>query len=425
MTDELEGWSLAARRLLQRLRQPDALEMDPAGRALRDAMGTRTVYEAVRLAAERAVVNGDPRLATILARCDVNGETVKVVAGDLHVSLRHLFRYRATIFGALGAEMHRVISSTVVVPRDPARAESFRLLAWAEFLLARTAPHDDVRAIAAAERALRADPGSAGAYCAIASANVAMALRSAMDTQVCCARAAEALDRAEELAPGSGAVLGLRAALRWVLHDDRTAESLANEAVATGAGSARGHQTLAWIHATRGDFGRAEHHSAAATLLAPTVANFHSFAMAIMHLRGDYAGCAERCRELMGMDHFDSSYVLGYYAEALNALERYDDTIAAVGAAVPAALDFAVAAALVRAHALRGDAETAAAMARTYRGPAVSNAAIALSLGDHDRAWRALERARTEPNGMLELVPHDPVFKPLLGEQRFRNLVAS
>jgi tetratricopeptide (TPR) repeat protein len=420
-----EGWSLAARRLLPKLRQPIALENDVAGLALRDAMETGTVFEAVRLSAERAVAHTDPRFSTIVARCDVGGETMKVVAADLHISLRHLFRYRAMIFEALGAEMRRVISANVAVPRDAAAAEARRLTALAEFLLARMAPSDDLRAIAAAERALRADPNAAGAWCAVAASNIALALRSAMDSTECCARAASAIDRAEEITPRSGAVLGLRAALSWVLHDNAGAERLAQEAIATPSGSARGHQTLAWVYAAQGEFDAAEYHSVAATLHAPAVASYKAFGMAIAHLRGNYARCAERCRELLEIDLFDSAYVLGYYTETLNALGRFEETIAVAGAAPSHARNFSVKAAVIRAHCLLDDVATARSLAREFRGPAVSSAAIALSFGDEDRAWRALERARSEPNGMMELIPHDPAFRPLLGQDRLRRLIAS
>jgi tetratricopeptide (TPR) repeat protein len=420
---DLDGWNLAARRLLQRLRQPGSLELDVTGGALRDAMETGTVHDAVRVCVERALAHADPRLTTIVRRCDLGGETTKAVARDLHMSMRNLFRFRATIFAALAAEMRRAIESRVAVPRDELRAEAVRLLTRCEFVLARMAPGDDLRAIALAERALEADPSLATAWCAIASASMSLALRSAVDPRTAYARAAEALERADALAPRSGAVTGLRASLLlWTQGDDR-GERLAEEALATQAGAARGHYTLGWVATRRGEFDDAERHFAAATIADPRNAPYHGCAMAVIALRGDFARCVERCRELHDIEPFHP-YTLGYYAESLNAAGRYAETRDVVAAAPDSARNFTVTAALARAHMMLGDRDSALAIAHAFRGPAVSCAAIALTLGEEDRAWRALERAREEPNGMLELTPFDRVFQPLWEEPRFRALVS-
>ena len=133
---------------------------------------------------------------------------------------------------------------------------------------------------------------------------------------------------------------------------------------------------------------------------------------------------AERCAELHAIEPEDA-YVLGYYAEALNADKRYQETVDVVDRAPAVAKNFSVMAALARAQALLGDEASARSIAQSFHGPAVSVAAMALAIGEEDRAWRALERAREERNGMLELVAYDPVFEPLRGERRFANLVTS
>ena len=386
-------------------------------------MGTATVYDAVRVCVERALAHADPRLTGIVRRCDLGGETTKVVARDMHMSMRHLFRFRATIFCAVGAEMLRAIESRVAVPRDELRARAARLLARSEFVLARMGRGDDLMAIALAERALTIDPTLAGAWCAIASASMSMALRSAVDAPTSYARAAEALDRADELTPRSGAINGLRASLRLWLHDEANARRLAHEALGSAAGTGRGHYTLGWDAVFRSAFDEAEHHFTAATMVDPHVGAYHNCAMATIHLRGDYERCVERCRELNEI-YPDHPYTLGYYTESLNALGRYGETIDVVAAAPAGAKNFSTGAALVRAHALSGDTEAAERIAQRFKGPAVSHAAVALALGDTDRAWRALERARYEPNGMLELTPFDRAFEPLWDEPRFTRLVS-
>lgn len=419
----MEGWSADARRLLQRLRQPALLERDRTGIALREALDTATVHDAVRACAERALAHADSRLTTIVQRCDIEGETTKVVAHDLHMSMRHLFRFRVAIFDALGTEIARAIESRVVVPRDERRAEALRQVARAEFALARMDKGDDLRAIGLAERALADDSSLARAWHVVASASMSLALRSAVDPRVAYARAANALDRADAIAPRNGTAAGLRASLSLWRGDHEQAEDLASDALASSTGAGRGHYTLGWVATRRAEFDEAERHFAAAVVVEPHVGPYHSCAMAVVHLRGDYERCAERCRELYDIEPAHP-YILGYYAETLNALGRFAETIALIGAAPPAAINFTVTSALVRAHAMLGDTDAARSIADGFDGPAVSCAAVALSLGDEDRAWRELERARFEPNGMLELAPFDTAFASLYDEPRFRKLVS-
>lgn len=425
MEGDLGGWSLTARRLLQRIRQPAALEADADGIALRDALGAATVFDAVRSSVDRALANGDPRLATIVQRCDLDGDTVKAVAREFNLSLRHLFRFRASVFDALGGEMKRTVDAAIAVPRDERKAEALRLLTRVELLLSLgTAPHDR-RAIAAAEAALRLDPSLVDAWCAVGWGYIALALNSSIDTGVAYERAAAAADRAEELAPGSGNVLAIRGSLALGEHDLRSATALAEQALANprSSGRARAQIVLGWAAAFASDFDRAERHFRAACAAAPTNPRFHAVTAAVLHLRGDYAKCVERCRELQETVP-EGPFFWGYYTEALNALGAYRDTIAVANAAPRSAGNFALDAARARAHAMLGDVEGARSITAEFRGPAMSVAAIALSLNDEERLWRALERAREQRNGMLELAPYDPVFKPLWDDAKFRRLTA-
>ncbi len=417
------GWSFSARRLLQRLRQPAALESDRDGIALRDALGAATVFDAVRMSVERALAHGDPRLASIVERCDFRGDTVKVVAMEMHLSLRHVFRFRALAFDALGAELERVVETRIAVPRDPRRAEAVRLLARAQFTLSRRAHGDDFRAIALAEQALAADPSLAEAWCVIAIANMSLTLRCNGDGELTHRRSEAAIARAEELRCKAGIVLGIRAlAAHLWLHDARLARSLAEEAVATAEGAGIGHHALVYLALDERAFDAAEWHAAAACRAEPGRWLRHQLSAAVVHLRGDFARCVERCAELRAVVPEDS-FLLGYQAEALNALGRYAETIAVVEAAPAEAVDFSVATALARAHALAGDNAGARDIARRMRAPSVSRAAIALTLGDEDEAWAALELARHEYNGMLTLTKFDPVFEPFRDEPRYREMV--
>ena len=239
MDRDIEGWSLTARRLLRRLRHPSALEVDPEGIALRDALGTSTVFDAVSVSAERALAHADPRLLRIVQQCDFGDTTMKVQAHELHVSLRHVFRFRMKVFAALGIEMKRAIERRTALPRDASRAEAARLMARAQFLVARRGAGDDVRSIALAEQALAADPTRADAWCLIASANISLSLLGQLDADVGQARARAALACAEDLGTSRGVVLAIRSnmASTWS-HEWSLAKSLACEAIETPDGAA-------------------------------------------------------------------------------------------------------------------------------------------------------------------------------------------
>lgn len=424
MDRDIEGWSLTARRLLRRLRHPSALEVDPEGIALRDALGTSTVFDAVSVSAERALAHADPRLLRIVQQCDFGDTTMKVQAHELHVSLRHVFRFRMKVFAALGIEMKRAIERRTALPRDASRAEAARLMARAQFLVARRGAGDDVRSIALAEQALAADPTRADAWCLIASANISLSLLGQLDADVGQARARAALACAEDLGTSRGVVLAIRSnmASTWS-HEWSLAKSLACEAIETPDGAAGGHHTLVWVALHERAYEDAERHASAASLAAPGRWLYHQLSAAIVHLRGDFARAVESCAGLHALAPEDS-FVLGYLAEALNAVGRFRDTIDVVNAAPAVAKDFSVLTALACAHALRGDRATARRLARSMRTPAVSTAAVSLALGEEDAAWVALERAVQERNGMLELTQYDPMFQPFWHEPRYQRLVS-
>ena len=113
----------AVRNLLAKIKQPYRLEKDPLGVALRDALRTRTVREAVLEMLENALRMQDPRIAKVIERCDLQGAKIVAVAQELAITPRQLFRYRqiavAAIAAAIGEalEGRRAPLQPVAVPR--------------------------------------------------------------------------------------------------------------------------------------------------------------------------------------------------------------------------------------------------------------------------------------------------------------------
>ena len=139
--------------------------------------------------------------------------------------------------------------------------------------------------------------------------------------------------------------LGLRASLALWSEDEPRAVSLAEEALGTTAGAARGHYTLGWVAVRGGRFEDAERHFTGATLADPRVAPYHRCTMAAVHFRGHYDRALELGRGLHAIEP-EQPYVLGYYVETLNAMGRFSETIAVTDAAPEAAKNFTVMAAL-------------------------------------------------------------------------------
>ncbi len=420
---EVGAWEAQARRLVRRLHRPSALEHDAVGRLLRERLGTRRVVDAVSVCVERALADEDPRLAEIVRRCDAKGEPTKSVASDLHVSPRQFFRYRAAALDAVGQELRRVLETIDPPVRAITGARTERELGMARLLSARCKPGDHERAIAWARRALAIDPSLSQAWTLVALAEISRALGSLAGGPACYARAHEALREAEMLAPRSGDVLAARATWTcWALRDARAAREMARHATQTEDGAARAHSTLGWIAALESDFDEAEARFASAIGLAPETLPYHMSLMASTYLRADYARAARQCAELLELDP-ESGYTLGYYAEALNALGRSSDCVRLVDEADPAARGFAAASARSVALARLGAGDEAAPAIESRGVPAVARAQIAIAVGDVERTWQLLEDATREGNGMLDLVPFDPVFAPLHGEPRLWRLV--
>ncbi|HEY0396259.1 MAG TPA: hypothetical protein VGD01_17375 [Candidatus Elarobacter sp.] len=422
MDEVRERWRNAARRLLRRARRPAALEREPTGTALREATAAASVRDALLACVERGLAHEDPRFATIIRRGDLEGTPLKAIGADLHVSPRQLARYRAAAIDAIGAEMLRVTEAAAGVPRDPRAAEARRALEAAEYLVSRKGlVSDTVCAIAAARRALRIDPRLVDAWLVVAAGYISL---GATDGAATLAHARAALERAEALAPRSGAVRAMRAALTWwSTRDALRVRPLAEDALGSEDGATRGRYALGWIATLDDDFEAAQRHFGAGAAREPYIGFNRCSLVTVSFLRGEYAWCAQTCAELHDSEP-ECSFVTGTYAETLNALGRYAECAAMVANAPADPLAHGTQAAFARALALSGDRDGALAVARAFRGPLVEQAGIALSLGDEDAAWRALERAPAERSALLEYVPFDPVFSSIAAEPRFLKVLA-
>ena len=409
---------------MRKIRRPGALAQDPLAITLRDALRCATPHEALELTVNRALHGEDPRLAEIVRRCDFDGELTHNVARDLALSPRQFFRYRAAALRAIASRLERVWAGDHDLAATSGSAEARRAYAMGRYLLNRCEPGSVHGAIRRLQHAVQSDPSYVDAWVAVAWANVSLALASSGDGGAAFRRARAALAEASGWNPRSARVRAEEAVLAlWEARDPVRARALAEDALACDPGAARAHYVLAWTAVLGGDLARAARAFDDAAQADPGGFLYLAAGMTVPFFRTDYDAAAQRSRELLELEP-DNMFVLGYLVESLNALGRYDETVATVeahlarGAAAPAWLT-----AYTRALAFLGDTERARAQHRAFEGPHAMRAAIAVALGEDVAALNELELAAVEGNGMIDIAVYDPAFAPLQDEKRFKRLV--
>lgn len=417
------GWDEAVRGLLRKLRRPSALERDTLAQNLRVAYGCATVRDALVIAIERGLHGHDGRLGTIIRRCDVDGDLTHTVAGELHMSVRHFFRYRGEALRAVAVEIERALRAADAT-RDPQHKDALHAYALGRYLLQRFGRDDCRLSIAWLERAVAAAPRLVDAWTALASANVSLALASAADANDAMARARSCIDHATQIAPMSPHVRATNAFVTlWETRNAKRARALALVALDHDDRTAQAHAALGWTSAIEGDFDAAARSFASASAAEPHSFRFLASEMTIPFFRGEYAVAAARARELLDVEPA-CDFVLGYLAEALNAAGRYAETVELLTPRDGEKHAASVMTAYARALALVGDRRRALDIRSAFGGPAVMRASIDLALGEPARALDLLERALGEDNGLLAIVNYDPVFEPLRAEPRYARAVS-
>jgi hypothetical protein len=112
------------RGLLRGLRRPVQLERDEIARELRRALRALTAREAVLTLVERALRHEHAFCAEIVQRCDVDGGATLAVAGEMHLSARQFFRYRAHAIEAIAVELEALLTRGSVRTSSEAAARS-------------------------------------------------------------------------------------------------------------------------------------------------------------------------------------------------------------------------------------------------------------------------------------------------------------
>lgn len=410
------------RTLMQKLRRPYALESDELGLRLKVALGTATAHDALLITIERALRGHDIAFKTIVQRCDIEGEVTRVVAAELFMSLRQFFRYRTMALEAIQTELDRVLANGFA--SISASPQAGYAVSVGMYLISRCERVDTYNSLAYFKDAVTADPRLPSGWVGLAKANVYLALQG-RDGALRLAAARRALEVARELAPRSPEVIAADALVTlWSTRSAAKVAPLVEEVLATDPRSAQAHVVQYWLDVFEGRFDRAKASIARALTTEPSSLRYQSTAVVLHVFESNYEALIPAARTLLSSAP-DCSYVLAYACEALNALGRYEETLAAADAHVHGPNpDPSVVTAYARALALFGDPQGAAAAATTGSLAYAMRASIALALDDVGGAFTLLQAALAEDNGMVAILPFDPAFAPIHDQRRFHGLIA-
>ncbi len=169
----MEWGQRRVRQLLRKLRTPGDIHRDEVALALQRLTGARTAREAVLAVAERALRAYPPVYWTVVRRADVEGESTRAIAEEIHVSDRSFFRYRSAAISAIAAEID-TITRFANVKAPSSDIDALALSARGRYLWKHRTAASLRRAMRYFERALECDPGFARAYAGIADVHLLM-----------------------------------------------------------------------------------------------------------------------------------------------------------------------------------------------------------------------------------------------------------
>lgn len=317
------------------------------------------------------------------------------------------------------------------LPRlDPAQAGAYQTYLKGRYHWNRPGDEGLAESIAYFDEALAQDPGLAAAHSSKARALVAQAEYYNEPALAALGRAREAALRARELDPGHWrAYVALGDVSRLLDWNWAAAEAAYRQATALNPNNESAHRALAVLLTVTGRFDEAIAAVDRAVELDPLCLVVGTSAAWVRYIAGDYDDVEARCLHSIDMDQrygyslarrlLSATYLqTGRAVEAVELLELARRT----GGDEPILLAW-----LVYARAAAGDHSGAMAlMTRLTRAdvPAYHLALACAGVGDHDRAFDALEVAAARRDPAVGQLLVEPRFEPLRADSRFVGLAA-
>lgn len=332
-----------------------------------------------------------------------------------------------SIAGALEAQLTRAEEERIDT-RPTENLEAYDLYNRARYLWGDGTTESRTTALELFRRAAELDPQFAAAHAGFAHTYAWLVGRGEMSlANVTWTEAREAVSRALALDPdlaethlARGALLELRDL------DFEGAERAYRRAAELSPGSADAHNALARLYLNRGRNEEARTELLRSVDLDPLAFAPRANLAFVEFVSRDYEAAEAQAARVVELD---PGHPVGYYflSAALTFRDRHEEAIAAARNAVerdPASTSNRIALGFIHARAGNRDSALAIAADVEARGGSLKEIALVhAALGDTDRAFEYLERARERNPGEIGGLDIDPSADPLRDDPRYRDLL--
>jgi tetratricopeptide (TPR) repeat protein len=415
------------RQLLRKLAAPGDVGADELAQSLKRVSGAASAREAVLSVAARALAGYPEVYATIVRRVDVEGESAKSVAHQLHLSERTFFRYRGAAITAIANEIE-----TAAGTATPRAVVDVDLDALALYARGRYASRDRThvslqRAMSYFQRALDLDPNFARAHAGIADVHVTLGDSLLRDPQRAFSDAHAALDRAFALdAKLAEAHTTLADLFLFECRDRRRAREELDIALAIDPNYTAALHFRAWLALTEMDADGALAHVRAALARDPESLELQTTLGLALCIKGLAERGIAHLAEIVELNP-TFSFARLQLARALAQLERYDESLVHLEVLVEAERRVSFDASIAYVEALAGRPARARRYLREgHPGIRRNNylrAWLHAVLDEQTEAIDALRAALRAGEPWSVWIGVDSFLTPLRGDPRFHALL--
>jgi tetratricopeptide (TPR) repeat protein len=415
------------RQLLRKLAAPGDVGADELAQSLRRVSGAASAREAVLSVAERALAGYPEVYATIVRRVDVEGESAKAVAHQLHLSERTFFRYRGAAITAIANEIETVAGTGAPHGVDDVDLDALALYARGRYSWRDRTDVSLQRAMTYFQRALDLDPNFAQAHAGIADVHVTLGDSLLRDPHRAFSDAHAALDRAFALdAKLAEAHTTLADLYLFERRDRRRAHEELDIALAIDPNYTTALHFRAWLALTEFDADGALAHVRAALARDPESLELQTTLGIALCVKGLAERGIAHLAEIVELNP-TFSFARIQLARTLALLGRYDESLAHLEILVEAERRVSYDASIAYVEALSGRPGRAQRYLREgHPGIRRNNylrAWLHAVLGERTEAIDALRAALRSAEPWSVWIGVDSFLSPLHGDPRFLALV--
>lgn len=414
------------RALLRKLAPPGDVANDALAEALRRLTGAASAREALLAVADRALADFPDEYRAIVRRADLNGESAKSVARELHLSERTFYRYRAAAVAAIAAEIEAITGAALLQQPDEIDLDALALYARGRYLWKRRTAESLDRAKQCFERAIRVDRDFARAHAGIADVYLVQSIQFLREPRAGLDAAHVAAERALALDPTLAEAHATRGKLQlFERRDRRQARESLEIALSIDPNDVNAHQFRALLAVSDGDPDAAIAHVRSALSREPNSLDLQTTLGIALCERGMVERAVRHLGEIVALD---PAFVVArwQYVRALvrsSRLQEASEQLRRLIAVEPRP-SYEAALAFVQALGGRPDAALDRLTSRPPGHPHYLDAWLHLGLGEVEAALRRLRAAVRNNEPWTVMMRSDVFLSGLHGDRRFAALIA-